>query len=135
MAWNPQWALPWPGAWSGGAPASPATPAEGPVLPGFGFGFAQAIVATGLSITVVNLTTGATVSGTVSYNASTRLATWTAAAGAPLVRGVKYYVTVQGATAEDGTPMVPVSFPFRLNSGAAIKYFRGLGRPSGRLTA
>ena len=71
----------------------------------------------------------------MSYNAATTTATWTAAAGAPLVRGVKYYVTVQGATAPDGTPMVPVSFPFSLNSGAGIKYFRGLGRPSSRRTA
>jgi len=116
MDWNPSWIVSWAGPWSGGGvPATPPSPTEGPVLPGFGFVFTSAIIATELTIAVADLTAGAAIPGSVSYDSGTLTATWTAAPGSPLFPGEQYYITVSGATAPDGTPMVPDSFSFSLN--------------------
>jgi hypothetical protein len=127
MAWSSFRSRVWGGLWAGLGPSAVAqTPVSAPVLPALGFLFSSAVTATSLAFVVQNLTTGVTVPGTTTYNASTHLATWTAAAPTPLLRGVKYLVTVSGATAADGTPMVPVEFPFTLGVPANNRYFAGL---------
>ena len=68
-----------------------------PVQPGIEFQFNAAIVASGLTITVQDLTTLAYVTGTTSYNSGTRIASWVASPATPLVRGTKYLVTITGS--------------------------------------
>ena len=101
----------------------PPPPTGEPVQPGIEFQFAAAIVATGLTITVQNLTTSAYVTGTTSYNSGTRIASWVASAATPLMRGTKYLVTITGVTATDGTPLpAPITFIFTPGAAGGIRY-------------
>ena len=117
-----------------GPPSPP--PTGTPVQPGIEFQFAQPIVATGLTVTVRNLTTSAYVSGTATYNSSTRIASWVASPAAPLLRGTKYLVTITGVTAADGTPQSgPITFSFTPGTAGGIRYMPGGLRRAARLTA
>jgi hypothetical protein len=114
----------------------PPPPSGVPVQPGIEFQFAAAIVSSGLTMTVQNLTTSGFVSGTTTYNSGTRIASWVASPSTPLLRGTKYLVTITGTTAADGTPQTgPITFSFTPGTVGGIRYIPGGGRRIARLTA
>lgn len=104
-----------------------------PAITGIGYQFNEAVNAGSLSIVVTVSATGATVPGTVSYNSTTHLASFIPSATTPLVAGVKYIVTVSGATALDGTLMTPVTFPFQPGGVTGGRWTPALGRSRARL--
>lgn len=104
-----------------------------PAITGIGYQFNEAVNAGSLSIVVTVSATGATVPGTVSYNSTTHLASFIPSATTPLVAGVKYLVTVSGATALDGTLMTPVTFPFQPGGTTGGRWTPALGRSRARL--
>jgi hypothetical protein len=109
--------------------AGPDTiPTGTPIFPAISYQFNEAIVAAGLAFVVKVSATGATVSGTVTYNSSTHIATWTPSPSTPLIAGVKYLITVSGATSTDGTPMVPKTFSFTAGRSSQPGYLPGRGR-------
>ena len=118
--------------YAGAVPSGPP-PTGTPVLSGVGYKFSGPVVATGLTIGVVVSATRAPVSGTTSYNSSSWVATFIPSPTTPFVVGAKYLVTVSGATAADGTPMLPVSFPFNPGGASGRRWYRGMGRPRAML--
>jgi hypothetical protein len=108
--------------------AVPEPPPTGTsVVPAISFQFTAAIIATDLTITVTISATNASFPGTTTYNSGDLTATFTPTT--PFMLGTKYLVTVSGATAPDGTPMVPATFPFTPGTLNRARWFTGLSRP------
>jgi hypothetical protein len=108
--------------------AAPDPPPTGTgVIPELGFQFSAPITGDAVTFTVTVSATQASVPGTTTYNSGTQTATFTPTN--PFVVGTKYLAVVSGATAADGTPMVPATFPFTPGSLKSTGWFAGLSRP------
>jgi Bacterial Ig-like domain len=108
---------------------SDAPPKGTSVVPSIGFQFAAPTSGT-VVFTVTVSATNTRVSGTTTYNSGTQVATFTPTS--PFQIGTKYLVTISGATAADGTAMVPVTFPFTPGTLNQANWFAGLSRPRPR---
>jgi hypothetical protein len=91
-----------------------------------GYQFGGAIIATNIAVAVTITATGASVSGTTSYDGTTHAVAFTPAS--PFTVGTKYIVTVSGAQASDGSPIPSVTFPFTPGAAKSTGWFGGLGR-------
>jgi Bacterial Ig-like domain len=108
--------------------AAPDPPPTGTgVVPELGFQFSAPITGDAVTFTVTVSATQASVPGTTTYNSGTQTATFTPTN--PFLVGTKYLAVVSGATAADGTPMVPATFPFTPGSLKSTGWFAGLSRP------
>jgi hypothetical protein len=133
----PSWTGSWGGAWSGFRAATTApVVVAGPCVPSYSYIFDGPVDATNLSMTAQDASTGAYLPGTVTYDPATRKATFSASPTNLFVRGGKYLLTVSGAAASDGTPMVPARFPFTPSAAPGLRLaVGGMNRRTGRLTA
>jgi methionine-rich copper-binding protein CopC len=96
------------------------------LIPAVGYQFGGAIIATSIAVVVTISATGASVSGTTSYNGTTHAVTFTPASAFTV--GTKYIVTVSGAQASDGSAIPSATFPFTPGAAKSTSWFGGLGR-------
>jgi Bacterial Ig-like domain len=107
--------------------AAPDPPPTGTgVIPEIGFQFSTPISGTPV-FTVTVSATNASVAGTTTYNSANRTAVFTPTT--PFMAGTKYLAVVSGATAADGTPMAPATFPFTPGPLRSSGWFAGVSRP------